>query len=184
LAGGVFWIFEALLFGDAMPKAQPQAERPRPARPPEPAGPSQPPQAAPAPASTVYIDPALQEQADRLHAPETTPQEDLEILADFIQTYSKALAGNPVGENQDITAALTGYGGTRGRVFPPNHRTIVNGELVDRWGTPYWFHPNNGTQMEIRSAGPDRQLFNADDVVNGASPPGLGATPAAANAGP
>jgi hypothetical protein len=103
----------------------------------------------------------------------------LQTLADFISIYSKAFGGNPIGGNEDITSAMTGYDGKTGRVFPPRHRTIKDGQLVDRWGTPYWFHPNAGNQMEIRSAGPDRQLFTLDDVVQNPSPPGLGATPTA-----
>lgn len=120
------------------------------------------------------IDPALSELADSLHHPESAPEEDLRIVEDFLQTYSKAKGGHPIGENADITAALTGSQGHQGRVFPPAHRAIREGEFIDRWGTPYWFHPNSGSQMEIRSAGPDRQLFTADDLVRNPSPDGLG----------
>jgi len=35
--------------------------------------------------------------------------------------------------------------------------------------------------MEIRSAGPDKQLFTDDDIVQNPSPAGLGATPQAAD---
>jgi len=128
-------------------------------------------------APEIALDPGLREQADRLHDENEPPLRDLELLSEFLRVYSRAFSGNPVGDNADITAALTGQEGHKGRVFPPGHRTIVNGQMVDRWGTPYWFHPNSSAQMEIRSAGPDRQLFTLDDVVHGASPPGLGATP-------
>ena len=127
----------------------------------------------------VVIDPALQERADQLNEQDSPPQRDLEIIAEFIQTYGKALGGNPIGDNSDITAALTGSEGHKGRVFPPNHRSIRNGQLIDRWGVPYWFHPNSGNQMEIRSAGPDKQLFTPDDIVLNPSPSGLGVTPSA-----
>lgn len=123
------------------------------------------------------VDPALQAQADELNAQDQPPERDLEILSEFIRTYSKAAGGNPIGDNADITAALTGAGGRQAKVFPPGHRTIHDGQLIDRWGTPYWFHPNSGQQMEIRSAGPDRQLFTEDDVVLNRSPEGFGATP-------
>jgi hypothetical protein len=131
-------------------------------------------QLPPPPSAKVVIDPALSELADSLHAPESPPEDDLRIIESFLQTYSKAKGGHPIGENADITAALTGSQGHRGRVFPPAHRTIREGQLVDRWGTPLWFHPNSGHQMEIRSAGPDRQLFTADDIVRNPSPEGLG----------
>ena len=127
----------------------------------------------------IIIDPALEERANQLHAPDSSPERDLEIVAEFIQTYGKALGGNPIGDNADITAALTGTEGHKGRVFPPAHRSIRNGQLIDRWGVPYWFHPNSGNQMEIRSAGPDKQLFSPDDIVLNPSPSGLGVTPPA-----
>jgi hypothetical protein len=134
----------------------------------------------PAPSSStprITIDPMHQEMADRLHSDETTPQQDLETIAHFISIHGKVHGGNPIGGNEDITLAMTGYGGKQGLVFPPGHRTIKNGQLTDRWGTPYWFHPNSGNQMEIRSAGPDRELFTQDDSVLNPSPAGLGVTP-------
>lgn len=123
------------------------------------------------------IDPALSAQADGLHNEQEPPERDLEIIADFISTYSKGIGANPIGDNADITAALTGTQGHKGRVFPPNHKSIRNGQLIDRWGTPFWFHPNSGNQMEIRSAGPDKELFTQDDIVQNPSPSGLGVTP-------
>jgi hypothetical protein len=133
---------------------------------------------APTTASTMSLDPMHQSMADELHAETTPPERDLEIIRDFITIYGRAAGGNPVGDNADITAALTGtqYPGQRGQVFPRGHRAIRSGELIDRWGTPYWFHPNSGSQMEIRSAGPDRQLFTQDDVVLNPSPAGFGAS--------
>ena len=179
LAAGVAWYLD----NPGRPKPRPPSTAPvekgyaRPMHGPTP----RPIMTEPTPASTVFIDPMHKEQADRLNSDETTPQQDLEIVADFVQIYSKALGGNPTGGNDDITAALTGATGGSGRVFPPGHRTIVNGQLVDRWGSPYWFHPNSSSQMEIRSAGPDRQLFTSDDMVLNPSPSGLGATPAEAS---
>ena len=40
-----------------------------------------------------------------------------------------------------------------------------DGELCDRWGTPFFFHAESAARMEIRSAGPDRRLWTEDDVV-------------------
>jgi hypothetical protein len=39
------------------------------------------------------------------------------------------------------------------------------GELLDPWGTPYFFHQLSGSQTEVRSAGPDRILYTLDDLV-------------------
>lgn len=166
---------------DAPPMNPDRQAGEKPARDPATVGPSPISPERPTTTSEVIIDPALQAAADRLNDAEASPQRDLEIVSEFLSTYSKALGGNPIGDNADITSALTGSDGHKGRVFPPNHRTIQNGRLVDRWGTPYWFHPNSGNQMEVRSAGPDRQLFTQDDVILNPSPAGLGATPASAD---
>ena len=51
-------------------------------------------------------------------------------------------------------------------VIPPGHRAIDrNGELCDRWGTPFFFHAESATHMEIRSAGPDKKMWTDDDVA-------------------
>ena len=50
--------------------------------------------------------------------------------------------------------------------IPPGNPAInARGELCDRWGTPFFFHQLSGSQMEIRSAGPDRKLWTPDDEV-------------------
>lgn len=124
------------------------------------------------------LDSGIQAIVDQLHLPDQPPSRDLELINSLLTEYGKAFAGNPIGENSDVTAALIGGDDVpAGRFFPRQHSAIKNGQLVDRWGTPYWFHPNSATQMEIRSAGPDKQLFTNDDVVANPSPAGLGATP-------
>ncbi len=129
--------------------------------------------------SSGGVDLELQAKADSLHSDEHGPQRDLEVVAEFLETYARATGGQPIGDNADITAAISGtqYPGQKGRVFPKNHRAVKDGKLVDRWGEPLWFHPNSGSSMEIRSAGPDKQLFSPDDVILNPSPSGLGATP-------
>lgn len=118
---------------------------------------------APAPVDSVH-----QQMADQLNSPDSTPQRDTEIIREFLTLYGKAYHnGNPVGLNEDITAALTGSANPQGmaQLFPRGSPAIRNGQLVDRWGTPYWFHPESATKMEIRSAGPDKQLFTGDDII-------------------
>ncbi len=118
--------------------------------------------------SKVFIDPELQRKADELLAPEYDTQHDLEVIREFLSLYSKAFGGgNPVGLNEDITAAITGTADPSrpGRVFPPKSPAIKNGQLIDRWGSPFWFHPESATKIEIRSAGPDKELFTNDDII-------------------
>jgi hypothetical protein len=105
--------------------------------------------------------------ADGLNSPSGSVHADLRLVNAIFIAYRGALrTGNPVGENSEITAALRGRN-KLGFAFIPVDCPAVNakGELCDRWGTPYFFHQLSGEQMEIRSAGPDRRLWTADDQV-------------------
>jgi hypothetical protein len=83
-----------------------------------------------------------------------------------IRQYGQMFGGNPVGNNAEITAALDGNNPRHIHFLKADgNRVNENGELVDVWGTPYFFHQLSGTQMEIRSAGPDRIMYTLDDLV-------------------
>jgi hypothetical protein len=104
-----------------------------------------------------------------LHAPSSSARDDLRIVESLIQNYLTSLkAGDvapPMGFNEEITRALTGRNPLRVAFLPGNHPAIdAQGRLCDRWGTPYFFHPQSALVVEIRSAGPDKKLFNEDDV--------------------
>ena len=106
--------------------------------------------------------------AKNLNSPTTDIRADLRLVSDVIETFRTNFlqTGNPVGSNADITAALTGKNKLRLALLPPNHSAINRaGELCDRWGTPFFFHAESATKMEIRSAGPDKKMWNDDDVV-------------------
>lgn len=105
--------------------------------------------------------------ADDLNSPAGDIHADLRLMNEVFVAYRGALrTGNPVGENSEITAALTGRNKI-GFAFIPAGCPAINakGELCDRWGTPFFFHQLSGERMEIRSAGPDRKLWTADDQV-------------------
>jgi hypothetical protein len=102
-----------------------------------------------------------------LNSPTTDIQADLRLVLDLLGTFRSNFPrdGNPTGSNAEITAALTGQNKLRLAVIPPRHPAINGaGELCDRWGTPFFFHAESATRMEIRSAGPDRTLWTPDDV--------------------
>jgi hypothetical protein len=92
----------------------------------------------------------------------------LENMARAVRQYGRMFGGNPVGTNPEITSQLSGNN--------PKHinfitaeagmRVNANGELVDAWGTPYFFHQISGSDMEIHSAGPDKIMWTADDLVS------------------
>lgn len=94
---------------------------------------------------------------------------DLRILSEMFHHYQmlvKDPSGNPVGDNAEIVRALQGRNRARLVFVPTNHPALNDrGELVDRWGTPFFFHALAGHSMEVRSAGPDRDLWTADDAV-------------------
>ncbi len=105
--------------------------------------------------------------ADDLNKPGGTIQADMSMVASMFAAYRSIYSGrgNPVGDNREITDTLLGHN-PNGIIFlQAGHRAInAKGELCDRWGTPFWFHAESGTRMEVRSAGPDRMMRTADDV--------------------
>ena len=84
-----------------------------------------------------------------------------------VHQYGEMFGGNPVGTNPEITSQLTGNNPKHINFINPQPGTSVNamGELVDAWGTPYFFHQISGAEMEIHSAGPDKIMWTSDDLV-------------------
>ena len=84
-----------------------------------------------------------------------------------INQYRSMFGENPVGTNPEITKALNGDNPKQARFIKEELGLRINGrgELVDYWGTPFFFHQLSGTEMEIHSAGPDKVMWNADDLV-------------------
>lgn len=95
------------------------------------------------------------------------PGTALENMRAVLRQYSQRFGGNPVGSNPEITAALNGQNPRQVMFLNPDDGARVNarGELVDNWDTPYFFHQLSRTEMEIRSAGPDRRMWTSDDLV-------------------
>lgn len=106
--------------------------------------------------------------ADALNAPETDIAADLRLVAGILETFRSNFlpTGNPTGTNAEITTALSGRNRLRLALIPSDHPAInPAGELCDRWGSPFFFHAESATRMDIRSAGPDRRMWSEDDVV-------------------
>jgi hypothetical protein len=101
-----------------------------------------------------------------VNPPDPEAANRLEQVAFVIRDFRNALSQNPSGTNAEITAALLG-GNLKQIRFPVPEGSSVNsrGELCDFWGRPYFFHQLSGTEMEIRSAGPDLNLWTPDDVI-------------------
>jgi hypothetical protein len=130
-------------------------------------------QAPPTPAvvppsrSSTVINPkpgALASLPENVQPEATAALDKIQLM---LRDYRTLGGDNPVGTNAEITKALMG-GNSKHAILGPADGQGINdqGELVDQWGTPYFFHQMSGTHMEIRSAGPDKKMWTSDDVVN------------------
>lgn len=114
---------------------------------------------APPPASRV-----LPGSATGIPAAAVDISEDLNAVDAAIRNFQAVLGENPIGSNAEITGALLGNNLKQIKLEVPAGSSLNGeGELCDRWGTPYFFHQVSKTEMEIRSAGPDRQMWTGDD---------------------
>jgi hypothetical protein len=124
------------------------------------------PQGTAAPAAVAIVIPPAG-PASPLQFTNFEPATVVQNVSRVIRQYGEMFGGNPVGNNQEITSELSGKN--------PKHINFIstdagmtingNGELVDPWGTPYFFHQLSGADTEIHSAGPDRIMWTADDIV-------------------
>lgn len=108
----------------------------------------------------------IADEVTSLNSPDTTVDDDLATIELLLSEFRKHQGGNPIGENDEIAAALLG-GNPKHLSYLPDKGPHLNaaGQLIDRWGTPYFFHQLSGSETEIHSAGPDKELNTADDIV-------------------
>lgn len=106
----------------------------------------------------------------RYAAPDTAPRDDLRAVASVLETFRLLAKGDslPLGSNEEISAALRGETRARLALLPRDHPAFdASGRFVDRWGTPLFFHAQSAKEIEIRSAGPDREMGTTDDILHG-----------------
>jgi hypothetical protein len=105
--------------------------------------------------------------------PSLPPENDLDLMAQLMNNFTllvKSAAARPLSANEDWAAALCGRNPAQERFLPDHHPALNSrGQLVDRWGTPLFFHALGNGQFEIRSAGPDRKLWTLDDIHRNAN---------------
>ncbi len=89
------------------------------------------------------------------------------MLLEILEFYRMEFGSFPAGqENRDIMNALTGNNPGKLPVFPHKHPRIdAAGNLLDAWGNPFVFHPVSSQYLEVRSHGPDGEIFTTDDIV-------------------
>ena len=100
-------------------------------------------------------------------APEAAGAEiDVDKVSLMLRDYRTRMGENPVGTNAEIMKAIMEGNPAKAMLGPPEGQKLNDdGELVDRWETPYFFHQLSADHMEIRSAGPDKKMWTKDDVV-------------------
>ena len=99
-----------------------------------------------------------------VHSPEAL--QDMEDIQFMLRDFRSRLGDNPTGTNAEMMKELMGGNRVQARLGPPEGQKLNDqGELVDRWGAPYFFHQLSANEMEIRSAGPDRAMWTNDDIV-------------------
>lgn len=100
--------------------------------------------------------------------PDTPSIRDLEKFDRVLTGYFsvvKDVTRYPIGGNADLSAALLGENANREPFLSLSSPAMNDdGQLVDRWGSPIFVHPEAARVLTLRSAGPDRELFTDDDL--------------------
>ena len=96
------------------------------------------------------------------------PQNDLTLMSHLIDNsllLLKSAANRPLSANEDWADFLRGKNSAHEQFLPDRHIALnTKGQLVDRWGTPLFFHAVGNGRFDIRSAGPDHKLWTDDDI--------------------
>ncbi len=99
------------------------------------------------------------------------PENDLTLMSHLMDNsllLLKSAANRPLSANEDWADLFRGRNAAREEFLPSKHIALnAEGKLIDRWGTPLFFHALGGGRYEIRSAGADRKLWTNDDLQRG-----------------
>ncbi len=107
-------------------------------------------------------------------APPTQPSVDLvadaavriDKIGLMFRDYRTLMGSNPVGTNAEIIQSVNGGNPKQAKLGPPDGQQLnARGELIDAWGTAYFFHQKSASDMEIHSAGADKQFGTSDDII-------------------
>jgi hypothetical protein len=101
------------------------------------------------------------------------PENDLTLMSRLMENsllLLKSAANRPLSANEDLADLFRGKNGAREEFLPAQHVALNDkGQLIDRWQTPLFFHALGGGRYEIRSAGPDQQMWTEDDIQRNAN---------------
>jgi hypothetical protein len=100
--------------------------------------------------------------------PGTRPEDDLGSMAHAFSNLTLLVKGDSpfrMGANEEFAAALRGKNRDQLRFLPDTHPCFnAVGQIIDRWGTPLFFHVKDKSRIDMRSAGPDRRMWTDDDL--------------------
>jgi len=100
--------------------------------------------------------------------PKRPPQDDLMWMARALDNYSLLVKGDqplPTGANEEIAKALLGKNRAHMKFISEKHSALNSaGQIIDRWGSALFFHSSYSDRLDIRSAGPDKQMWTEDDL--------------------
>lgn len=101
-------------------------------------------------------------------SPGRDPGEDLTDMSHALRNFALLVKGDnplPLGANEEIAKALKGKNKARLRFLPDDAPCFnAQGQIVDALGTPLFFHAADRDRIDIRGAGPDKQMWTADDL--------------------
>ncbi len=105
--------------------------------------------------------------AEALGGDEIAAADEPRVVLTVFRAYRDAFGSYPTGEgNADLMRALLGGNPDKRVLFPrASPRLNGEGELLDGFGTAYFFHQVSSRQIEVRSAGVDQEFYTEDDVV-------------------
>jgi hypothetical protein len=96
------------------------------------------------------------------------PENDLTLMSRLMENsllLLKSAANRPLSANEDWADLFRGKNAAHEEFLPGSHVALNDkGQLIDRWQIPLFFHALGSGRYEIRSAGPDKAMWTADDI--------------------
>lgn len=86
-------------------------------------------------------------------------------LEEYRSTVKDRERGPPAVTNAELTARLRGANVHEQAFLPATLPLNSDGELLDTWGRPYFFHAESAERVTLRSGGPDGRLWTEDDLM-------------------
>lgn len=131
---------------------------------------SEPPKGAesPSPSEVTSNDALLGDEILQDYAsPDRSVQEDLQLIQGLIMSVQTLVKNQDPGRmavNEDVVEVLLGKNPHKKAFLRRDHPALnERGQLIDRWGSPLFFHLEAADRLDVRSAGPDQRLFTEDD---------------------